>query len=61
MLQHGKNHHPVHKAVQSAFKNLEDGMKIYGTLRAAYEVGRGVLAAGRTAYQVAAPLAAALL
>ena len=61
MLQHAKNHHPVHKHLQSAFHTVEEGLKIYGTLRGAWEVGKGLLAAGRNAYQVAAPIAAALL
>ncbi len=61
MIQHARNHHPVHKAIQSSFKGLEEGLKIYGTLRSAWEVGKGMLAAGRSAYQVAAPIAAELL
>ncbi len=60
-MQHTRNHHPVHKAIQSSFKGLEEGLKIYGTLKSAWDVGKGMLAAGRSAYQVAAPLAAALL
>ncbi len=61
MMQHARNHHPVPKVIQSSFKNLEEGLKIYGTLRSAWEVGKGMMAAGLSAYQVAAPLAAALL
>ena len=55
------NHHQVHKHIQNAFHTAEEGMKIYGTLRGLWEVGKSVVAAGRSAYQIAAPVAAALL
>ena len=65
MLQKsGKPHHPVSKFVQTAFHGVEEGMKIYGTLKGAYDVGRSVYGAVSTAATVAAPymrVAAAML
>ena len=55
------NHHQVHKHIQNAFHSVEEGMKIYGTLRGAWELGKGIVAGARGAYQIAAPIAAALL
>ena len=51
----------MQKQVQSAFNTLTEGMKIYGTLKGAWDVGRGLYAGARTMYAVAAPMAAALL
>ena len=56
MLQKsGKPHHPVSKFVQNAFHSVEEGLKIYGTLKGAYDVGKAVYGAVRTAATVAAP------
>ena len=58
----GKPHpHGVAKFVQSAFHGVEEGMKIYGTLKGAFEVAKGVAAAGQNFYRMAAPVAAALI
>ena len=51
----------MQKQVQSAFNTLTEGMKIYGTLKGAFEVGKGFISGARAAYAVAAPMAAALL
>ena len=51
----------MQKQVQGAFNTLTEGMKIYGTLKGAFEVGKGLISGARTAYAVAAPMAAALL
>ena len=50
-------HHPHHtkKFLQSAVETVEEGMKIYGTLKGAWDVGRSVYGAVRTAATVAAP------
>ena len=55
----GKPHHPVAKFVQSAFHGVEEGMKIYGTLKGAYDVGKGAYAAVSSAVTAAAPYAEA--
>ena len=47
--------------LQSAFTTVENGFKIYGTLRGAFEVGQAAFRGAQSLYQVAAPLAAALL
>ena len=57
----GKPRHPVAKFVQSAFHGVEEGMKIYGTLKGAFEVAKGVATAGQNFYRMAAPVAAALI
>ena len=59
MIQHHVDHHPVHKQIQNAFTTVENGLKIYGTLRGAFEVGQGIYRGAQSMYQVAAPLAAA--
>ena len=62
MLQKsGKPHHPVSKFVQTAFHGLEESMKIYGTLKGAFEVAKGVATAGQNFHRMAAPVAAALI
>ena len=61
MIPRENSHHQVHKHLQNAFHIAEEGMKIYGTLRGLWEVGKGVATGVRTAYQIAAPMAAALL
>ena len=48
----GKPHHPVAKFVQSAFHGVEEGMKIYGTLKGAYNVGKTVYSAAQAAAPV---------
>ena len=50
-----------HGGIKAALHNIEEGLKFYGTMRGAFEAGKGILAAGRAAYAFAAPLAAALL
>ena len=55
----GKPRHPVAKFVQSAFHGVEEGMKIYGTLKGAYDVGKGAYAAVSSAVTAAAPYAEA--
>ena len=50
-----KPQHPVAKFVQSAFHGVEEGMKIYGTLKGAYDVGKGAVAAVSSAATAAAP------
>ena len=59
MIQHHANHHPVHKQIQSAFNTLESGIKLYGTLKAGYEVGSAIFRGAQSLYRVAAPLATA--
>ena len=54
-----KPQHPVAKFVQSAFHGVEEGMKIYGTLKGAYDVGKGAYAAVSSAVTAAAPYAEA--
>ena len=61
MLHNHHQHHPMQKQVQGAFNTLTEGMKIYGTLKGAFEVGKGLISGARAAYAVAAPMAAALL
>ena len=62
MLQKsGKPHHPVSKFVQTAFHGLEESMKIYGTLKGAFEVAKGVAATASAAAEAAAPYVAALI
>ena len=61
MIKHHVETHPVHKQIQSAFTTVENGLKIYGTLRGAFEVGQAAFRGAQSLYQVAAPLAAALL
>ena len=51
----------MQKQIQGAFNTLTEGMKIYGTLKGAFEVGKSVISGARAAYAVAAPMAAALL
>ena len=60
MIQH-HDHHPVHKHIQNAFNTVESGLKLYGTLRGAFEAGQVIYRGAQSMYQVAAPLAAALL
>ena len=58
------NPHAGHKFLQTAVHGVEEGMKIYGTLKGAYNVGRSVYGAVSTAATVAAPymrVAAAML
>ena len=60
LLQHSTQHQ-AQKHVQNAFNTLTEGMKIYGTLRGAFEVGRGMYQGAAAFYRVAAPVVAALL
>ena len=60
MIQHHANH-PVHKQIQNVFHTVEGGLKLYGTLRGAFEAGQAIYRGAQSMYQVAAPLAAALL
>ena len=57
------NPHAGRKFLQHAVQGVEEGMKIYGTLKGAWDVGRSVYGAVRTAAVVAAPYmeAAALM
>ena len=57
MLQKSGKHHPhsVSKFVQNAFHGVEEGMKIYGTLKGAYDIGKGAVAAVSSAATAAAP------
>ena len=59
MIQHHVDH-PVHKHIQNAFSTVESGLKLYGTLRGAFEVGQAIYRGAQSAYQIAAPLAALL-
>ena len=59
MLKHSK--HPVQKHLQSVFETAESGLKLYGTLKGLYEVGSAAVQGARSFYQVAAPIASALL
>ena len=65
LMKSGKpNPHAGHKFLQSAVQGVEEGMKIYGTLKGAWDVGRSVYSAVSTAATVAAPymrVAAAML
>mgnify|MGYP005670446371 CR=1 FL=1 len=61
MIQHHADHHPVHKQIQNAFTTVENGLKLYGTLRAGFEAGQAIFRGAQSVYQVAAPFAAALL
>ena len=51
----GKARHPVSKFLQSAFHGVEEGMKIYGTLKGAYDLGKGAVTAVSSAATAAAP------
>ena len=53
-VQHSHSH-PVQKFLQSAFHGVEEGMKIYGTLKGAYDLGKGAVAAVSSAATAAAP------
>ena len=59
MIQH--HVHRMHKQIQNAFTTVENGLEIYGTLRDAFEVGQTLFRGAQSMYQVAAPIAAALL
>ena len=61
MLHHHVDNHPVHKHIQNAFSTVENGLKLYGTLRGAFEAGQAIFRGAQSAYQIAAPLATALL
>ena len=61
MLQHHVEHHHVHKQIQNVFNTVESGLKLYGTLKGAYEAGQAIYSGAQSLYQVAAPFAAALL
>ena len=61
MIKHHIDNHPVHKQIQNAFTTVENGLKIYGTLRGAVELGQAAFRGAQSLYQVAAPIAAALL
>ena len=61
MIKHHIDNHPVHKQIQNAFTTVENGLKIYGTLRGAFELGQAAFRGAQSLYQVAAPIAAALL
>ena len=61
MIQHHANHHSVHKQIQSVFNTVEGGLKLYGTLKGAFEAGQAIYRGAQGLYQVAAPFAAALL
>ena len=51
----------MQKHIQNAFSTITEGMQMYGTLKGAFELGQGIYRGAQTAYQVAAPIAAALL
>ena len=57
--QHLVNHHGVHKQVQSAFNTLETGLKYYGAIKGAIELGQGIYRGAQAIYSVAAPIATA--
>ena len=59
MIQHHANH-PVHKQIQNVFHTVEGGLKLYGTLKGAYEAGQAIYRGGQALFEVAAPLAALL-
>ena len=61
MLRQAHQHHPVQKHIQNAFSAVTEGMQIYGTLKGALQLGQGIYRGAQAAYQVAAPIAAALL
>ena len=61
MLHQSHKHHPMQKHIQNAFSTITEGMQMYGTLKGAFELGQGIYRGAQTAYQVAAPIAAALL
>ena len=63
MLQKSGKHHPhsVSKFVQNAFRGVEEGMKIYGTLKGAFEVAKGMASTASAAAEAAAPYVAALI
>ena len=59
MLKQSK--HPVQKHIQNVFETAESGLKLYGTLKGLVEVGSAAVQGARSFYQVAAPIASALL
>ena len=61
MLHQAHQHHQMQKHIQNAFSTVTDGLQLYGTLKGAFEMGQGIYRGAQAAYQIAAPLAAALL
>ena len=55
LTKSGHKHHHTKKFLQSAVDCVEEGLKIYGTVKGAYDVGKAVYGAVRTAAAVAAP------
>jgi len=55
LTKSGKHHHHHKKFLQSAFNTVEEGLKMYGTLKGVYDVVKGGVAAARTVAAVAAP------
>ena len=49
------NPHGGHKFLQNAVHGVEEGMKIYGTLKGAFEVAKGAYSAASSAATAAAP------
>ena len=54
-------HHPCQKHLQSIFETAETGLKLYGMGKGLYEMGSAAVSGARAFYQVAAPIATALL
>ena len=52
-----QHHQPELTGIKGALNSLEQGLKIYGTLRTVYQVGRAVVQGA----QYAAPIVAGLL
>ena len=55
LTKSGKPRHPVSNFLQSAFHGVEEGMKIYGALKGAYDLGKGAVTAVSSAATAAAP------
>ena len=57
MLEKSGKHNPHcgYKMVQNVFHGVEEGMKIYGTLKGAFEVAKGAYGAVSSAATAAAP------
>ena len=54
---HPQHHAPELTGVKGALHTVEQGLKLYGTLKGVYEVGRAIYQGAR----VAAPIVAGLL
>ena len=55
LTKSGHKHHHTKKFLQSAVNTVEEGLKIYGTLKGVYDVVKGWVAAARTVATAAAP------